>query len=109
MRILTDALAQMMRVLKSGGQLIFCEHGLAPHEGIVCWQKRINRAWAVFAGGCLTDMPIISLIRDAGFEMECLDEMYLSSKPKSLDTRCGEQNSECSGHLALDFDQLHAS
>ena len=81
----------MKRVLKSGGQLIFCEHGLAPDERIVCWQKRINRAWAVFAGGCLTNMPVISHIRDAGFEIECLDEMYLSRNSKSLDKMCGEQ------------------
>ena len=78
------ALAQMKRVLKPGGQLIFCEHGLAPDPGIARWQKRINPLWTIFAGGCRIDVPIVSLIRDAGFRVEKQDDMYLPSTPKAL-------------------------
>ena len=36
------ALAQMRRVLKPGGKLLFAEHGAAPDESTRKWQDRIN-------------------------------------------------------------------
>ncbi|MCK5420378.1 MAG: class I SAM-dependent methyltransferase, partial [Desulfobacterales bacterium] len=36
------ALGEMRRVLKQGGQLIFCEHGSAPDEAVRRWQNRLN-------------------------------------------------------------------
>ncbi|MEE2902454.1 MAG: class I SAM-dependent methyltransferase [Myxococcota bacterium] len=78
------ALSQMKRVLKPSGKLIFCEHGLAPDEDVARWQKRINPIWTRFAGGCRIDMPIVSLIRGAGFEVPEFTEMYLPGTPKTL-------------------------
>ena len=39
------ALAQMRRVLKPGGQLLFSEHGEAPDESVRRWQHRIDPVW----------------------------------------------------------------
>ena len=36
------ALQQMKRVLKTGGRLIFLEHGRAPDPGVVGWQDRLT-------------------------------------------------------------------
>jgi len=76
------ALAQMRRVLKPGGRLIFCEHGLAPDDSLARWQKRINPLWSLCAGGCRVDLPIPSIIRDAGFQIEEIQAMFLPSTPK---------------------------
>ncbi len=71
------ALAQMRRVLKPGGKLIFCEHGEASDESIKKWQTRINPVWRRIAGGCHLNKPIVDLIRSAGFQIETLDQGYI--------------------------------
>lgn len=78
------ALAQMMRVLKPNGRLLFCEHSLAPDETVARWQKRISPAWAKIAGGCRADIPIVKLILDAGFQLNEDNEMYLPGIPRTL-------------------------
>ena len=78
------ALEQMRRVLKPDGQLIFCEHGIAPDEGVARWQERINPIWSLFAGGCHINQPIPELIQDGGFSIDSMDQMYLPGTPKAL-------------------------
>lgn len=73
-----QALAQMRRVLKPGGQLIFCEHGLAPDPGIRKWQNRINPIWQRFSGGCCLNRPIADLIRGNGFKIQKMTARYHS-------------------------------
>ena len=73
---------EMKRVLKTGGKLIFCEHGEAPDENIRKWQKRINPFWGKLAGGCNIDRKIPTLIQNSGFEIVELEEMYLPKTPK---------------------------
>ena len=73
---------EIKRVLKTGGKLIFCEHGEAPDENIRKWQKRINPFWGKLAGGCNINRKIPLLIQNAGFEIVELEEMYLPKTPK---------------------------
>jgi len=80
-----DALSankEMLRVLKPGGRLIFCEHGLAPDANVSKWQSRIDPFWGKIAGGCHLNRDIPELIRSAGFQIQTMDEMYLPGTPK---------------------------
>ena len=71
------ALRQMGRVLKPGGELIFCEHGAAPDASVRRWQDRINPLWKRIGGGCNLNRPIPALIEAGGFRITSLDTMYI--------------------------------
>jgi ubiquinone/menaquinone biosynthesis C-methylase UbiE len=71
------ALAEARRVLRRGGQLLFCEHGAAPDRGVRRWQDRLNPAWRRLAGGCHLNRNAPVLIEQAGFRITALDSMYL--------------------------------
>ena len=71
------ALRQMRRVLRPGGELIFCEHGAAPDPGVRRWQERLNPLWRRLAGGCNLNREIPRLIEEGGFRIRSLETMYL--------------------------------
>jgi SAM-dependent methyltransferase len=68
------ALADMHRVLRPDGKLLFVEHGQAPEPTVRRWQHRLNPAWRRLAGGCNLDRPIDALIAGAGFRIELLNK-----------------------------------
>ena len=70
------ALGQMRRVLRPGGELLFCEHGEAPDEAVQAWQRRIEPVWKRLAGGCHITRRIPDLIELGGFRIDELDEGY---------------------------------
>ncbi len=69
-------------VLKRSGQLIFCEHGRAPDEGVQRWQHRLNPIWGRIGGGCNLDRDIPALMEAAGFRIQNLETMYLANTPR---------------------------
>lgn len=71
-----NALAEMKRVLRPGGQLHFAEHGLAPDPKVARWQARLNPMQKWWGGGCNLNRPIDQLIADAGFQMTQLENFY---------------------------------
>ena len=78
------ALAEVRRILKPGGDLIFCEHGQAPDTKVARWQHRINPWWKALFGGCNLNRRIKSLIGGAGFTFDSTEEMYLPGTPRIL-------------------------
>lgn len=76
------ALAEIHRVLKPGGQLVFCEHGQAPDDTVVKWQNRINPLWRRLLGGCNLNRPILDWIKGSGFMLQSVDQMYLPGTPR---------------------------
>lgn len=77
------ALQGVRRVLKPSGELIFFEHGLSPDAEIQRWQKRIEPCFRFAFEGCHTTRHIPSLLSDAGFTIEHLNEGYLADFPKA--------------------------
>ena len=71
------ALAEMRRVLRPEGILLFCEHGRAPDSNVRNWQNRINPLWKRLFGGCHLNKPIPELFHSAKFNIQELDEMYI--------------------------------
>ncbi|MES1926178.1 class I SAM-dependent methyltransferase [Salinisphaera sp. T31B1] len=77
------ALAEMRRVLKPDGTLLFCEHGLAREPHIARWQARLTPTWRRLAGGCHLDRDVPHLLAGAGFSLDWLDAGYIAG-PKPL-------------------------
>lgn len=73
------ALAELRRVLKPGGRLLFVEHGRAPDPGVARWQARLTPLWRRCAGGCHLDRPVEELVRGAGFRLETLATGYMNA------------------------------
>ncbi len=79
------ALEEVRRVLKPGGRLVFCEHGLAPDMPVQRWQNRLNPLWRRIGGGCNLNRPIPDLIEKGGFRAERLEAAYIPGwKPGSF-------------------------
>ncbi|MFK7831106.1 MAG: class I SAM-dependent methyltransferase [Congregibacter sp.] len=77
-----SALAGMRRVLRSGGRLLFAEHGAAPDAGVQRWQNRLDRPWGAIAGGCHLNRDIPALLAAGGFAVADMQTMYLPSTPR---------------------------
>ena len=78
------ALREIKRVLKQDGQLLFCEHGIAPDVNVQTCQHRLNPFWKHIAGGCNLNKNIPELIKGEGFTIKSLDYMYLPGTPKFI-------------------------
>jgi len=77
------ALEEIRRVLKKNGDLLFCEHGLAPDTSVQRWQHRLNPLWKKLAGGCNLNRNIPELIQQAGFKINSIENQYMRG-PKAL-------------------------
>lgn len=78
------AIAEMRRVLKPGGQLLFAEHGRAPDAGPAKWQDRVEPVWKSLAGGCHLTRQVGSAFRGGRFSVEPLGRGYLPGAPRFM-------------------------
>lgn len=70
-----SALAEVRRVLRPGGRLLFIEHVRA--EGSAArWQDRIEPVWGCVFGGCHPNRDTLAAIEAAGFEVEILESFH---------------------------------
>ena len=74
---LESALREMARVLRPGGELIFCEHGVAPDASIRRWQNCINPVWKRIGGGCNLNRDIPRFIEQGGFRIKGMKAGYI--------------------------------
>ena len=76
------ALAQARRVLKTGGRLLYCEHGLAPDPEVAKWQRRIEPLWKRVGGNCHLTRPISQAYEKAGFSVDRQGAAYMPKTPR---------------------------
>jgi ubiquinone/menaquinone biosynthesis C-methylase UbiE len=70
-------LREVARVLKPGGRLVFCEHGVAPNADVRRWQSLLNPLWRRVSGGCHLDRDVPALLERTGFEVVDMEAGYL--------------------------------
>lgn len=73
---LPQALAEVRRVLRPGGRLLFLEHGRAPDAGVARWQDRLAPVFRCLAG-CNPNRVIDGDLTAAGFRFRWLERRYL--------------------------------
>jgi len=79
------ALAEMRRVLKPEGELLFIEHGRSDDPGVARWQDRLNPIQNVIGCGCNLNRKIDALIEGAGFSIDRLDR-FVADGPAAFAT-----------------------
>jgi ubiquinone/menaquinone biosynthesis C-methylase UbiE len=77
------ALAEVRRVLRPEGRLLFIEHGRSPDRSVRRWQDRLTPLWKHISGGCHLNRPIRQLIEEAGFRIESMTNGYMPG-PKAM-------------------------
>ena len=66
-------LAELRRVLRPGGRLLFSEHVRSDDPSLARRQDRYARPWGWFTCGCNPNRDTLGAIRSAGFEVVELD------------------------------------
>ncbi len=70
-------LRNIIEALKSGGTLVYCEHGAAPDASVRRWQRRLEPVWGRLAGGCHLSRDIPRLLEQGGFVLDNSHEGYI--------------------------------
>ncbi len=70
-----DALAELSRVLRPGGELRFYEHVRATRPAVARMQQLADRTvWPLVAGGCHSSRETLAALAAAGFEVEAAEQ-----------------------------------
>lgn len=76
------ALAEVHRVLRPGGRLVFVEHVRSADPGLARWQDRLHRPWKALGYGCNCNRATAASIEQAGFSfVELADERLPKAPP----------------------------
>lgn len=74
-------LAEIKRVLKPGGRLLFLEHVRSRDPGLAAWQDRLEKPWRFLGDGCHCNRDTIATIERAGLELDDVDRGELPKAP----------------------------
>ena len=74
-------LAEIRRVLKPGGRLLFLEHVRSEEASVAAWQDRLNGFNRFIAYGCNCNRATVDAIRSAGFTITSLKQEQFPKAP----------------------------
>jgi ubiquinone/menaquinone biosynthesis C-methylase UbiE len=75
------ALAEVKRVLKPDGRLLFLEHVRSNNPSLAGWQDRLERPWRFLGDGCHCNRDTVSAINAAGFTLGDVERGELPKAP----------------------------
>ncbi|MBI4695762.1 MAG: methyltransferase domain-containing protein [Gammaproteobacteria bacterium] len=81
-------LAEVFRVLKPGGRLLFAESALSADEKLARWQTRVTPFLQRFGGGYSVDRRIAELITNAGLRLQRVEAYDCAELPRILGHLC---------------------
>ena len=77
------AIAEVYRLLKSGGKFFFIEHGLSRDSQIQFWQNSLTPLQKIIADGCHLNRNIKSIIEHK-FDNVTIEQFYAPKLPKVI-------------------------
>lgn len=75
------ALAEIARVLKPEGRLLFLEHVRAEEPGTARWQDRLERPWGWFGRGCHPNRDTLATLQASAFEVAEVERDQIPKAP----------------------------
>src|SRR5437588_3279161 len=75
------ALAELRRVLKPDGTLLFLEHVRADDPRVARWQDRLLPLWVRCGHGCHCNRPTLDTITSSGFDVRDVEHTRLPKAP----------------------------
>lgn len=75
------ALAEVARVLKPGGKLLFLEHVRAEDAGLARWQDRLEGPWRFIGDGCHCNRDTVAAIDASPLTVEHVESGKLPKAP----------------------------
>jgi ubiquinone/menaquinone biosynthesis C-methylase UbiE len=74
------ALAEVARILRPGGRLLFVEHVRSKDAGLARWQDRLEKPWRFLGDGCHCNRDTVATIEASRLT---LDDLVQSELPKT--------------------------
>ncbi len=75
------AIAELARVLKPDGRLLFIEHVRAADPGTARWQDRLEKPWRFMADGCHCNRDTEANLRASSFQVDSVEHGVLPKSP----------------------------
>ena len=75
------ALAEVARVLRPGGRLLFLEHVRSPEPRIARWQDRLMAPWRLIGDGCHCNRDTLAAITASPLEVEHVEDGTMPKAP----------------------------
>jgi SAM-dependent methyltransferase len=75
------SLAEIGRVLRPGGRLLFCEHVRSADPDLARWQDRLERPWGFLGHGCHPNRDTVAAISSSVLEVGEIEHGRLPKAP----------------------------